>query len=269
MAKVKAELEDLALRALILERLRRPPEARGQAPPRARGEINQVIAILQRKLSEVGIESQIRGRPKHFYSIWKKMHDQGREFDEIYDLTAVRVITPRSATATAPSASSTPCGSRCRAASRTSSRCPRSTCTSRSTRRSSGPRATRWRSRSAPGRCTASPRRASPPTGSTRRRRPAGQARRLAAVAPPAHRDPAGHEGPAGVHGHGARRPLPGRGLRVHAQGRREGAARGRDADRLRLRRHTKVGEHCVAPRSTESWCRCATCHARATSSRS
>src|SRR5204862_3869 len=56
-------------------------------------DINQVIAIIERKLSEVGIESQIRGRPKHFYSIWKKMHDQGREFDEIYDLTAVRVIT--------------------------------------------------------------------------------------------------------------------------------------------------------------------------------
>jgi GTP pyrophosphokinase len=56
-------------------------------------EINQVIAILHKKLSEVGIESQIQGRPKHFYSIWKKMHDQGREFDEIYDLTAVRVIT--------------------------------------------------------------------------------------------------------------------------------------------------------------------------------
>ena len=41
----------------------------------------------------MGIESQIAGRPKHFYSIWKKMHEGGREFDEIYDLTAVRVIT--------------------------------------------------------------------------------------------------------------------------------------------------------------------------------
>jgi GTP pyrophosphokinase len=56
-------------------------------------DINQVITIIEKKLSEVGIESQIRGRPKHFYSIWKKMHDQGREFDEIYDLTAVRVLT--------------------------------------------------------------------------------------------------------------------------------------------------------------------------------
>jgi GTP pyrophosphokinase len=56
-------------------------------------EINQVITILQAKLGEVGIEARISGRPKHFYSIWKKMHEGGREFDEIYDLTAVRVLT--------------------------------------------------------------------------------------------------------------------------------------------------------------------------------
>jgi GTP pyrophosphokinase len=56
-------------------------------------EINQVITILSKKLGEVGIEGQITGRPKHFYSIFKKMQ-QGREFDEIYDLTAVRIIAP-------------------------------------------------------------------------------------------------------------------------------------------------------------------------------
>src|SRR5262249_22602902 len=86
--------------------------ARGSGPPRdgARGlpgsdapgrkrrlerenEINALIALLQEKLGEVGIESKIAGRPKHFYSIWKKMHEGGREFDEIYDLTAVRVLT--------------------------------------------------------------------------------------------------------------------------------------------------------------------------------
>jgi GTP pyrophosphokinase len=93
MAKVKAELEDLALRALepqdYLDLQRRVAKRRLERE----ADINHAITILQQKLAEVGIESQIRGRPKHFYSIWKKMHDQGREFDEIYDLTAVRVIT--------------------------------------------------------------------------------------------------------------------------------------------------------------------------------
>ena len=56
---------------------------------------------------------------------------------------------------------------------------------------------------------------------------------RLAAAAP---RVAAGAEGPAGVHGDGQGRPVRGRGLRLHAEGRRQGAARGRDADRLRLR---------------------------------
>jgi GTP pyrophosphokinase len=93
MAKVKAELEDLALRALqpddYVDLQRRVAKRRLERE----ADINQAIAILEQKLSEVGIESQIRGRPKHFFSIWKKMHDQGREFDEIYDLTAVRVVT--------------------------------------------------------------------------------------------------------------------------------------------------------------------------------
>jgi GTP pyrophosphokinase len=93
MAKVKAELEDLALRTLepqaYVDLQRRVAKRRLERE----NDIAHVIAFLERKLSEVGIESQIRGRPKHFFSIWKKMHDQGREFDEIYDLTAVRVVT--------------------------------------------------------------------------------------------------------------------------------------------------------------------------------
>jgi len=93
MAKVKGELEDLALKAL-------QPDAYDDLQRRVakrrlerEAEINQVIAILQKKLGEVGIEAQITGRPKHFYSIFKKMQ-QGREFDEIYDLTAVRILAP-------------------------------------------------------------------------------------------------------------------------------------------------------------------------------
>jgi GTP pyrophosphokinase len=93
MAKVKAELEDLALRALHPEDYVDLQKRVAKRRLEREADINHVIAILEKKLTEVGIESQIRGRPKHFYSIWKKMHEQGKEFDEIYDLTAVRVIT--------------------------------------------------------------------------------------------------------------------------------------------------------------------------------
>jgi GTP pyrophosphokinase len=93
MAKVKAELEDLALRSLEPEDYQELQRRVAKRRLEREADINHAITILEQKLSEVGIESQIRGRPKHFFSIWKKMHDQGREFDEIYDLTAVRVIT--------------------------------------------------------------------------------------------------------------------------------------------------------------------------------
>ena len=93
MAKVKAELEDLALRTLQPEAYVDLQKRVAKRRLEREADINQAIAIIERKLSEVGIEAKIRGRPKHFFSIWKKMHDQGREFDEIYDLTAVRVVT--------------------------------------------------------------------------------------------------------------------------------------------------------------------------------
>jgi GTP pyrophosphokinase len=93
MAKVKAELEDLALRSLSPDAYVDLQKRVAKRRLEREADINQVITIIEKKLQEVDIEAQIRGRPKHFFSIWKKMHDQGREFDEIYDLTAVRVIT--------------------------------------------------------------------------------------------------------------------------------------------------------------------------------
>ncbi|MGH7322666.1 MAG: RelA/SpoT family protein [Candidatus Rokuibacteriota bacterium] len=93
MAKVKGELEDLALGALYSEAYEDLQRRVAKRRLEREAEINQVVAILQKKLGEVGIAAQITGRPKHFFSIYKKMQ-QGREFDEIYDLTAVRIIAP-------------------------------------------------------------------------------------------------------------------------------------------------------------------------------
>ncbi len=54
--------------------------------------INGVIEVLQTELSKVGIEATIYGRPKNFYSIYKKMKFQNKNYDEIFDVIAVRII---------------------------------------------------------------------------------------------------------------------------------------------------------------------------------
>jgi guanosine-3',5'-bis(diphosphate) 3'-pyrophosphohydrolase len=56
------------------------------------GYVNEAGEYLARELQELGIDAQIAGRAKHFYSIYSKMTKKGREFNEIYDLTAMRVI---------------------------------------------------------------------------------------------------------------------------------------------------------------------------------
>ncbi|MBI4572512.1 MAG: bifunctional (p)ppGpp synthetase/guanosine-3',5'-bis(diphosphate) 3'-pyrophosphohydrolase [candidate division NC10 bacterium] len=90
---MKAELEDLALRSLDSEAYQDLAGRIARKRQERQGDISDVISLLERKLAEVDIKAQITGRPKHFYSIYKKMRDQKKEFDEIYDLTAVRVIT--------------------------------------------------------------------------------------------------------------------------------------------------------------------------------
>ena len=92
MWRIKWELEDLAFRYL------NPDEyyfiVNKVAKKRNEREIfiNDVIEKLKQKLAEINIKAEIYGRPKHFYSIYQKMVKQGKDFEEIYDLTAVRVI---------------------------------------------------------------------------------------------------------------------------------------------------------------------------------
>jgi GTP diphosphokinase / guanosine-3',5'-bis(diphosphate) 3'-diphosphatase len=89
---IKWELEDLAFAAL---HPRKYAEIKGLVnQQRAEREryVNQAGAFVARELDALGIEAEISGRAKHFYSIYSKMTRKGREFNEIYDLTAMRVI---------------------------------------------------------------------------------------------------------------------------------------------------------------------------------
>lgn len=90
--KLKWELEDLALRYLEEEQYYQLVQAINMKRQEREDYINEVIAILQNQLQEMGIEADIQGRPKHFYSIYNKMVKQGKSLSEIYDLIAVRVI---------------------------------------------------------------------------------------------------------------------------------------------------------------------------------
>ena len=93
---LKWELEDLAFQTL---HPRKYDEIKAMvAERRADREehVAQASDVLRRELEKVGIPAEISGRAKHFYSIYDKMAKKGREFNEIYDLTAMRVIVERS-----------------------------------------------------------------------------------------------------------------------------------------------------------------------------
>ncbi|KXG78208.1 GTP pyrophosphokinase [Fervidicola ferrireducens] len=92
ISKIKWELEDLAFRYLEPERYYELVEKVAKKRKEREEHINKMIAILEERLAAAGIKAEIQGRPKHFYSIYKKMKEQNKSFEQIYDLTAVRVI---------------------------------------------------------------------------------------------------------------------------------------------------------------------------------
>ncbi|MFL5919033.1 MAG: RelA/SpoT family protein [Gaiellaceae bacterium] len=93
---LKWELEDLAFETL---HPRKYEEIKAMVTERRadrEGHVSEAARILQLELDKVDIPAEISGRAKHFYSIYDKMAKKGREFNEIYDLTAMRVIVERS-----------------------------------------------------------------------------------------------------------------------------------------------------------------------------
>ncbi len=90
--QMKWELEDLSFRYLD-ERMYR--YIAGMVDERRTSReryINQIVSCLDKKLIRHGIKARISGRPKHIYSIWRKMKRKQVDFDQIYDVRAVRVI---------------------------------------------------------------------------------------------------------------------------------------------------------------------------------
>jgi len=92
MSKIKWELEDLALRYLDPKGYYEMVEKVAKKRLEREEYIKEVIRELRNKLDEMKISVEIEGRPKHFYSIYKKMVYQHKNFEEIFDMTAVRVI---------------------------------------------------------------------------------------------------------------------------------------------------------------------------------
>lgn len=89
---IKWELEDLSLRFLQPEEYYLLVQNISMKRREREVYIEHVIKVLMERLIDVGIKADIQGRPKHFFSIYKKMTDKGKDLNEIYDLIAVRVI---------------------------------------------------------------------------------------------------------------------------------------------------------------------------------
>ncbi len=89
---IKQELEDLSLRYIDPAGYQSLVQKVGQKRSERQENIRQVILELSDKLDELNIHYDIDGRPKHFYSIYRKMVLQNKPFDQIYDLIAIRVL---------------------------------------------------------------------------------------------------------------------------------------------------------------------------------
>lgn len=89
---MKFELEDIALKELYPETYYDLVKQVNLKKAQREENINKVIEDIKEGLDTLNIKYDIKGRNKHFYSIYKKMQHQGRQLDEIFDLTAVRII---------------------------------------------------------------------------------------------------------------------------------------------------------------------------------
>jgi guanosine-3',5'-bis(diphosphate) 3'-pyrophosphohydrolase len=90
--QVKWQLEDLSFATLHPKRYAEIEQMVAARAPEREAYLHEVMDTLSKKLAEFGIAAEIRGRPKHFWSIYEKMVVGGKEFDDIFDLVGLRLI---------------------------------------------------------------------------------------------------------------------------------------------------------------------------------
>ena len=92
MQNFKLRLEDLGFKTLHPKRYDEIVAMVEERNPEREAYIEEVMVAIRDQLRELKVRGEVTGRPKHYYSIYEKMVLRGKEFDEIYDLVAVRVI---------------------------------------------------------------------------------------------------------------------------------------------------------------------------------
>jgi guanosine-3',5'-bis(diphosphate) 3'-pyrophosphohydrolase len=90
--QVKWQLEDLSFATLHPKRYAEIEQMVAARQPEREAYLSEVMDTLSKKLAEFGIAAEVRGRPKHFWSIYEKMVVGGKEFDDIFDLVGLRLI---------------------------------------------------------------------------------------------------------------------------------------------------------------------------------
>jgi GTP pyrophosphokinase len=91
--QLKWELEDLAFRWLEPAEYRRIAGWLNESRVDRERYIEGVLAEISAELAKAGVAADVVGRPKHIYSIWRKMHRKGLAFEQVFDVRAVRIIT--------------------------------------------------------------------------------------------------------------------------------------------------------------------------------
>src|SRR5262245_19562385 len=89
---IKSELEDAALRYLHPEVYYQLKRSVAKKKTERERYTKEVLTVLSRRLAEGGLEAEVTGRPKHFFSIYQKMQTQNLLFDQIFDLVAFRIL---------------------------------------------------------------------------------------------------------------------------------------------------------------------------------